>query len=92
MQTQKSLDEFRNEPFTDFSTAENAEAMLAAIEQVKRELALEYPITINGEKITLDDKFQSFNPANRSEVVGVFSEADVDAENLVGQAIESEGG
>ena len=89
MQTQKSLDEFRNEPFTDFSVAENAEAMLAAIEQVKNELALEYPLVINGEKITLEDKFQSFNPANRSQIVGVFSEADVDAENLVGQAIES---
>ena len=27
MQTQRTLDEFRNEPFTDFSKPENAEAM-----------------------------------------------------------------
>ena len=27
MQTQKSLDEFKNEPFTDFSKEENAVAM-----------------------------------------------------------------
>ncbi len=29
MQTQKSLDEFRNEPFTDFSVSENADLMMA---------------------------------------------------------------
>ena len=38
MQTQRTLDEFRNEPFTDYSTAENAEAMRAAIELVRGEL------------------------------------------------------
>src|SRR5215204_754165 len=89
MQTQKSLDEFRNEPFTDFSVLENADAMLMALEQVKSELRREYPMIINGEQITLDDKFESYNPANKSQVVAVFSEADVDAQNLVDKAIES---
>lgn len=89
MQTQRSLDEFKNEPFTDFSKAENAEAMKQAIELVKSELGREYPIVINGEKITLESKFESYNPANKSEVVGVFSEVDTDAENLVNQAIET---
>lgn len=89
MQTQKVLDEFKNEPFTDFSLPENAEAMRAAIEQVRSELGREYPIVINGEKITLESKFQSINPANKTEVVGVFSEGDTDAENLVNKAIES---
>lgn len=89
MQTQRSLDEFKNEPFTDFSKAENAEAMKQAIELVKSELGREYPIVINGEKITLESKFESYNPANKSEVVGVFSEVDTNAENLVSQAIET---
>lgn len=89
MQTQKSLDEFRNEPFTDFSVAENAEAMKKALEEVRSELGREYPLVINGEKITLDEKFESINPANKSEVVGKFSEADADAENLVNKAIEA---
>lgn len=89
MQTQKVLDEFRNEPFTDFSKPENAEAMRQAIEQVRSELGKEYPVVINGEKISLDEKFKSYNPANKSEVIGVFSEVDVDAENLVNQAIEA---
>jgi 1-pyrroline-5-carboxylate dehydrogenase len=89
MQTQRSLDEFRNEPFTDYSQPENQIAMQAAIEGVRSELGKEYPIVINGEKITLESKFQSINPANKTEVVGVFSEADTDAQNLVDKAIEA---
>ncbi len=89
MQTQKSLDEFRNEPFTDFSIAENEQAMQSALAQVKSELGREYPLVINGEKITLRKKFESINPAEKSQVVGIFSEADTDAQNLVDKAIES---
>ena len=88
MQTQRSLDEFRNEPFTDFSQPENAEAIRAAIEKVRGELGREYPIVINGEKITLASKFNSYNPADKSEVVGVFSEGDTDT-TLVEKAIDA---
>ena len=86
MQTQKTLDEFRNEPFTDFSRAENAEAMRAAIEKVRSELGREYPIVIDGEKIMLESKFSSFNPGKKAEVVGVFSEGDTNTD-LVEKAI-----
>jgi 1-pyrroline-5-carboxylate dehydrogenase len=89
MQTQRSLDEFRNEPFVDFSVLENADAMRAAIEQVRAELGREYPLVINGEHITTDKKFESINPAEKSQVVGVFSDADADSENLTGKAIEA---
>ena len=86
MQTRTSLDEFRNEPFTDYSTPENKAAMEAAIEKVRGLLGREYPNTIDGEKITLEKKFESINPANKSEVVGVFSEGDSDV-SLVEKAI-----
>src|SRR5215203_2204039 len=89
MQTQKSLDEFRNEPFTDFSVAENADAMRAAIEQVRQELGREYPLVINGEKISTAKKFESINPAEKSQTVAVFSDADADAENLTEKAIDA---
>jgi 1-pyrroline-5-carboxylate dehydrogenase len=89
MQTQRVLDEFKNEPFTDFSVPANAEAMRGAIEQVRSELGREYQIRINGEKVTLAEKFESRNPSNKADVIGVFSEADVDAVNLVDRAIES---
>ena len=88
MQTQRGLDEFKNEPFVDYSKAENAAAMRAAIEKVRSKLGREYPNVINGEKITLESKFQSINPANKAEVVGVFSEVDTDT-TLVERAIES---
>lgn len=88
MHTQRSLDEFRNEPFVDFSAPENAEAMRAAIAKVRSELGREYPMVINGEKITLDEKFESRNPSNHSEVIGVFSEADSDT-SLADRAIEA---
>ncbi len=86
MQTQLTLDEFRNEPFTDFSDPENAAAMRAAIDKVRSELGREYPIVIGGEKITLDHKVRSINPANTAEVVGIFSEGDSDT-SLVEKAI-----
>src|SRR6476659_6599564 len=88
MQTQKVLDEFRNEPFTDFNKPENAAAITQAIDKVRSELGREYPVVINGEKIRLDAKFKSINPANTSEVVGVFSEVDTDMA-LVDQAVEA---
>ena len=88
MQTQKSFDEFKNEPFTDFSKADEAEAMKAAIEQVRSELGRDYPIIINGEKIDLETKFKSINPADKTEVIGKFSDADSD-ESLTEKAIDA---
>ena len=88
MQTQRTLDEFRNEPFVDFSNPENAERMRAAIERVRSELGREYPIIIGGEKIRLDGKFESINPAKRSEVVGIFQDGDTNVD-LVEKAIAS---
>lgn len=89
MQTERKLDEFRNEPFTDFSKPANKAAMKKAIEKVRGELGREYPIIINGEKIELAGHFTSINPANKEEIIGVFSDADVDAENLVTRAIDA---
>jgi 1-pyrroline-5-carboxylate dehydrogenase len=78
--------EFRNEPFTDFSKEENAQAMRNALEKVKRELGREYPLVIGGERITTESKLDSFNPANRTELVGRFSKA---TKELANQAVEA---
>lgn len=78
--------EFRNEPFTDFSKEENAAAMRAAIEKVKSELGKEYPLVIGGERITTEGKHDSFNPANKTEVVGRFQKA---SSELANKAIET---
>ncbi len=66
---------FTNEPFTDFSVAENAAAFRAALERVRGRLGETYPLVIGGEKITTDDTFDSTNPACPSEVIGRVSKA-----------------
>jgi 1-pyrroline-5-carboxylate dehydrogenase len=80
------IEEFRNEPFTDFTKEENASAMRAAIEKVKGELGREYPIVIAGERVKTKDKFDSINPAKRSEVVGRFQHG---VEEHARQAVEA---
>ena len=67
--------EFKNEPFTDFTKDENAQAMRAALEKVKGELGREYPLVIGGERIKTGDTLDSINPANRTQVVGRFHKA-----------------
>jgi 1-pyrroline-5-carboxylate dehydrogenase len=78
--------EFRNEPFTDFSKEENAQAMRAALEKVKGELGREYPLVIGGERIMTDSKLESYNPAKRTQLVGRFQKA---TKELANQAVES---
>lgn len=89
MQTQRTLDEFKNEPFTDYSTPENKRAMEEAIERVRNELGREYPVIVNGERIELGAHFYSVNPSKKEEIVGAFSDADIDAESLVNKAIDA---
>lgn len=88
MQTKRVIDEFKNEPFTDFSKPENAAAMQAAIEKVRGELGTEYKCLIDGERVAIESKFKSFNPAKKDEVVGVFSEVDDDL-SLVQRSIDA---
>src|SRR6185436_7558873 len=77
--------EFRNEPFTDFTKEENAQAMRDAIAKVREQLGREYPLVIGGERITTDSMLDSLNPANRTEVVGRFNKA---TKELASRAVE----
>jgi 1-pyrroline-5-carboxylate dehydrogenase len=77
--------EFRNEPLTDFSKEENAQAMRAAIQKVREQLGREYPLVIGGERITTGDFLDSFNPANRTQLVGRFNKA---TKELANRAVE----
>ncbi|PWT71007.1 MAG: L-glutamate gamma-semialdehyde dehydrogenase [Proteobacteria bacterium] len=80
------LTPFKNEPAVDFSKPENASAMRAAIEKVRKELGRDYPLVIGGKKITTDAKIKSLNPAKPSETVGTFSKA---GEEHVGPAMNA---
>ncbi|HJZ79554.1 MAG TPA: L-glutamate gamma-semialdehyde dehydrogenase [Pyrinomonadaceae bacterium] len=78
--------EFRNEPLTDFTKAENAAAMRVAIEKVAGQLGAEYPLVIGGERIKTGNTLDSINPANRTQVVGRFHKA---TKELAEKAVEA---
>jgi 1-pyrroline-5-carboxylate dehydrogenase len=66
------LPEFKNEALTDFSKPENKSAMEAALRKVKGEFGREYPLVINGQKITGLKTFDSINPAHKDQLLGTF--------------------
>src|SRR5437588_5762733 len=78
--------EFRNEPFTDFSKEENAQAMRAAIDKVRTQLGNEYPLVIGGERIKTGATLDSINPVKRTQLVGKFHKA---TKELANKAIET---
>lgn len=67
---------YKHEPFTDYTLAENKTALEDALKQVEADLGGEYPLIINGERITTKNKITSVNPANPDEVIGIVSKAD----------------
>lgn len=72
------LPPFQNEPLTDFTIPENADAFQEALNKVRGELGQTYPLVIGGETLPLDDVFPSVNPARPDEVVGYFANATAD--------------
>lgn len=73
------MKEFKNETYTDFSKEENKKKMEDAIKKVQSELGREYPLIIGGEEVMGNATFSSFNPAEKSEVIGTFQKADTEA-------------
>jgi 1-pyrroline-5-carboxylate dehydrogenase len=67
---------FTNEPLLDFTKPSNHKRQLAAIDAARSEMGKEYPILIGNERITLPQKFNSYNPSKQTEVVGVFQKGD----------------
>src|SRR5215475_2309597 len=78
--------EFTNEPFVDFSNPENRTAMEAALRKVASEFGREYPMCINGEKVTTTEKIKSTNLSHPSQVIGIVQSASAEQAR---QAIES---
>jgi 1-pyrroline-5-carboxylate dehydrogenase len=76
-----TLSEFRNEPYADFSVAENRQAMEAALAKVRSEFGREYELRIDGEWISTGDKLVTVNPSNPREVVGIHHNATAELAN-----------
>jgi len=66
---------FVNEPLTDFTQAENARQMRAAIEKVRGQLGREYDLIIGGKRVKTKDKIKSINPSKPSQLVGLHQKA-----------------
>jgi 1-pyrroline-5-carboxylate dehydrogenase len=82
--------EFNNEPLTDFSDADNANAMKNALSKVASELGGEYDLIIGGKKRKTKDHIRSTDPSNPNTVVGTSAKATSDdAEEAIQIATEA---
>lgn len=75
METKAIPDEFRNEPFADFSQPENEKAMKEALKTVRAQLGRTYPLIIGGNHVETGSFIESTNPANPSQLIGKFAKA-----------------
>jgi len=80
------MKKFKNEALTDFSRPGNRAAMAKAVARVERELGRSYSIIIGGRRRKAPDTFRSLNPADGSQVIGVFQKANA---KLANEAVET---
>ncbi len=81
------LPEFKNEPLSDFkNNPEQFRQMQAAVDEVGKELGQAYPLIVRGQRIQTEDKFCSYNPGQKDQVVGVFSKGNAE---LVDKAVRA---
>src|SRR5690625_4417165 len=80
---------YKHEPFTDFSVAENRRQMEEALKLIEQDLGKDYPLIINGERVTTEDKIVSVNPANKDEVIGNVSKANKELAEKAMQVADS---
>jgi len=83
------IHEFKNEPYLDFSLPENKKKMQDAIAKLRSEAGKEYDSVIGRERIRLDKKLKSYNPASKDEVVAVFQKAGPDLADKAIQAADA---
>src|SRR5277367_687422 len=82
--------DYRNEPFTDFSTSANRHAMQAALEHVGDLLGHEYPLIVDGERFHTSEKIKSHNPARPAQIIGVHQNPGVEyAETAIQAALKA---
>jgi 1-pyrroline-5-carboxylate dehydrogenase len=67
--------EFANEALTDFANADQRQAMQAALHSVQNEFSREWPLVIGGAQVTSGAWIQSFNPCQKTQVVGKVARA-----------------
>jgi RHH-type proline utilization regulon transcriptional repressor/proline dehydrogenase/delta 1-pyrroline-5-carboxylate dehydrogenase len=77
-------DTYKNAPLTNFSEQANQDKMRAALREMRTRLGKEYPLVINGQKLSTGKTIASINPSSPDEVVGAVAEAGIaEAEQAV---------
>lgn len=66
------LEPFQSYVYADWSDPQNVEKMEAALKEVAAEFDAEYPMLINGEKISVSEKCTSYSPCRIEQTVGRF--------------------
>ena len=72
------IPKFKNEPYTDWSKSANRKKQEDAIKKLEAVLGKEFPNIIGGKEIRNQQKFNSINPSNPQQVVGVFQQGTAD--------------
>jgi len=73
-----STPKFKNESYTDWSKVANRKKQEAALAKLESELGKEHPNIIGGQRVTSSEKFNSLNPSNPLQAVGVFQKGTAD--------------
>jgi 1-pyrroline-5-carboxylate dehydrogenase len=79
------IDGFRNEPYEDWNNPDDVRRMEEALERVRSQLGRTYPLIVDGEEIHEGDLSDSINPADPSQVIGRFVQAN---RSLADEAVE----
>ena len=64
------FEEYRNEPFSDFTDARVTDEYRAALAAVEKELGQDYPLVIGGEEVTTGNWIESFDPGEKDRLLG----------------------
>ncbi|TNE35544.1 L-glutamate gamma-semialdehyde dehydrogenase [bacterium] len=82
------MEAYKPMEYLDFSNPGIFQKQKEALDKVKSQLGKEYPNIINGQEIFTEKKTTSYNPAHKTEIVGIFQKSGKeDAEKAI-QAAE----
>lgn len=84
------MKEFTNEPILDYSDKSNYRKQVKALESVRANFGKTYPNIVNGKKVKAQETIASVNPADPSEIIGVFQKGGVEeAEKAMKAALKA---
>jgi len=66
------ISEFKNTAYLDYSVEANRQAMESALKQVEAQTAREYPLFIDGKDVRTGELLKSYNPCEKTQVLGTF--------------------